>query len=110
MGTTIVSNGSRFFGEAPGTVADLLRALAAATLDPRFEAHGGRFARRDRATGVWRFHGNFLTVSHVFDVRSDDPAVVGPLRRAIARARDRKAYRDARASRRADSDAGEAKQ
>lgn len=76
--TEIVSNGSGYIG----TVDDLLARLATATLDPTFEKYGN-FVHRTRADGVTYFFGNFANYSHVFNINTNDPAVITPLRRAI---------------------------
>jgi hypothetical protein len=48
----------------------------------------------DSPDSQWSFFGNFLTVSHVFKITSNDPAVVASLKRAIDANRQRKDYMD----------------
>ena len=80
--TRIISNGSKWAGQAPDTVAHLLAVLAAEPLDvARF---GRDFATNIEGRPGWvSFWGNFATVSHVFQIESNDPAICGPLTDAI---------------------------
>jgi len=92
----IQSNGSRWAGEEPATIAELLEALQVETLDPSFEDYGN-FVESDRdlmsyITGkpiypdnprVVRFFGNFATVSHVFNIDTDEPEIISSLSAAI---------------------------
>lgn len=83
IGTVIISNGSKIAGEAPDTIEALIAALERYPLDRFFEEH---FVRT-LANGEVGFHGNFRTVSHVFDVHSDDPDVIERLTSPIRRNR-----------------------
>lgn len=80
--TTIHSNGSKFAGQEPDSIDDLLEVLAAHPLDAR------RFPRPIRcAVGgspLVEFHGNFTGLSHVFRIVTDDPVVIGRLAQAVA--------------------------
>ncbi len=60
MTTTVNHCGSKWAGEAPDTVADLLAMLAKEPLDPRFEEHGDFATHGDPALprGVTRFWGD----------------------------------------------------
>lgn len=84
--TLIVANGSKWAGEAMGSVEDLLRLLATEPLDHTFE-HYGNFimplTRHPDLIGLTEFWGNFARVSHVFCVRTDDPELIGRLTAAI---------------------------
>jgi hypothetical protein len=91
MATTIHSNGSKWAGESPDSIDKLLQVLADYPLDRRFEQYGD-FAERCDTTGATQFFGNFLTVSHVFRIDSDDPQIVGPLIDAIATNKQRPDY------------------
>lgn len=91
--TTITSNGSKWAGEPPDSVETLLAVLARHTLDPRFETFGN-FVQRE-AAGV-SFFGNFLDLSHVFNITTNDPAVWKPLVRAIRRNQRRPDYQRCR--------------
>ncbi|MBX3583245.1 MAG: hypothetical protein KF810_15250 [Rhizobiaceae bacterium] len=77
--TEIRSNGTRTLGDTPDSIETLLDVLAHHPLNRMFE----RVFIENLGNGSWRFHGNFLTVSHVFDIRSDDPETVRLLTRAI---------------------------
>lgn len=78
--TEIISNGSKFAGQDPDTLEDLYTMLKTYALDPDFEQYGNFF---HYTTGkhfeVYHFHGNFACISHVFDIRTDDPEVIDRL-------------------------------
>lgn len=78
--TTIRSNGSRWLGQEPATVDELLEVLATETLDRTFEAYGNFVISEG---GTTRFWGNFHTVSHVFDIETADPDLAARLTAAI---------------------------
>ena len=78
MAVEIISNGSKWAGEEPDTIAELLERLATCTLDPRFEAYGDFAHEEDDAdflerfpeyVGTWHLFGNFYDYSHVFNIR-----------------------------------------
>ena len=100
--TEIISNGSKWAGQAPDSIDVLLRVLDIEQLDPLFEGRRGAFAERLEG-GTWRFFGNFLCVSHVFNIETDDPATVRALRLAIIHNRRGGWYRAARQGMRADT-------
>lgn len=77
--TEIRANGSKMLGEASDSVEALLDVLARHPLHRTFE----KIFIQDRGNGRWRFQGNFLTISHVFDIRTDDPEIVRRLTKAI---------------------------
>lgn len=79
--TEITSNGSKWAGQAPDPVSVLIEVLAREPLDRTFEKYGN-FAINE-GNGIVRFFGNFLTVSHVFNIRTDDPELVATLIAAI---------------------------
>ena len=100
MKTIIDSCGSKWKGDTPNTVAQLLALLAVEPLDPQFEDFGNfintnPMAARDGGygpdgkrlyietgpcypdmPGCVEFWGNFYAVSHVFKIVSTDPAVI----------------------------------
>ena len=61
----IISNGSKWSGEAPDPIETLLEVLATEILDPTFELHSGFIHKEGSMT---RAFGNFRHVSHVFNV------------------------------------------
>lgn len=105
------SNGSKWAGEQPDSIETLIEVLGREPLDSRFEGYGDfayqtpchadyddagkiidgapMFPEHER---VWAFFGNFANLSHVFDIVSNDPAVIEPLRAAIAANRASAAY------------------
>lgn len=88
--TEILSNGSKWAGEKPDTIATLVRVLDAHPLARR--RFQGRFIEAV-SHGRTEFRGNFLDASHVFCIRTDDPIVVRLLTQAIRRNRRRANYR-----------------
>ena len=76
MKTNIISNGSKWAGEAPDTIEELIKVLDNHDLDlARFALHGfldfmdsNGYTARDYEKHNVRIFGNFLTVSHVFNV------------------------------------------
>lgn len=87
--TTIESNGSRWHGQAPAPVAELLEVLAAEPLSRTFEVYGNFIIDRGGETLFW---GNFHGVSHVFNVRTSDPALIEQLTAAIRANQQTPAY------------------
>jgi hypothetical protein len=87
--TEIRSIGTKIFGVQPDDIQTLLRVLARHPLNRTFE----RTFIQDLGNGATRFHGNFLTVSHVFDIRSNDPEIVDRLTKAIDANRRTLAFR-----------------
>ena len=90
MTTTIHSNGSKWAGEAPDSIEKLLDVLGSNVLNRLFENGKGHpfisvcKAREKWALpGVIRFHGNFLNLSHVFSIDTDESALAGKLTEAI---------------------------
>lgn len=117
----IMSCGSRWAGEEPGDIADLLGALKSATLDPKFEKYGNFINTNpcDAASnpkwgygnnepkwidgkplyavpGVYRFFGNFLDLSHVFSIDTNDAPTIRALTAAIEANIASEAYQEAR--------------
>ena len=66
----IISNGSKWAGEDPDSLETLIEVLRSETLDPRFEDHGTFVTRTN--DGRAEIFGNFLTVSHVFQIEGTD--------------------------------------
>ena len=95
MTTTIHSNGSKWAGEDPDTIEQLIAVLGREHLDPKFELYGGFIQRGESWPGV-RFFGNFENLSHVFRIDTDDPQVIQVLTTAIEANVQTPAYQDAR--------------
>jgi hypothetical protein len=89
----IISNGSKWDGESPDSVETLISVLETETLDPGFEIFG-KFVSWT-GTGL-RALGNFLTVSHVFNIEGSLEEML-PLARAIKAASRRPEYLAAKA-------------
>jgi len=99
--TIVLSNGYRQSDNTEAAIAILLEVLAGHPLNRTFEMFGG-FVERDARNlrGEWleglenavSFFGNFLNLSHVFRIVSNDPAVVEHLAQAIASNRARADY------------------
>lgn len=76
MKTLINSNGSKWAGQEPDSVEDLIKVLAKHDLDlRRFAAHGfiaftdsNGYGNRDYEQHSVKIIGNFVGVSHVFDI------------------------------------------
>jgi len=95
--TLILSNGSKWAGSVPDGLETLLEVLSKDVLDPKFEKYhcwrpytytpevkGVETADYLRPwVGAKTFFGNFLNLSHVFNIISVDPEVIGKLEQAI---------------------------
>lgn len=117
----IQSNGSHFAGTPPDDIDELLAVLAKEPLDPCFE-HYGNFWTVDpcegvrnpnwnyqhenepqwidgprifAADGVVSFFGNFLNLSHVFGIYTNDPDTIRGLMGAIRANQQRPDYQHA---------------
>lgn len=82
--TRIVHNGPGG-GHPAGTIDDLLAVLRVATLDPRFEDCGNfrNDAPEGAPPGTIVFWGNFLDVSHLFRIETDEADLAERLGAAI---------------------------
>jgi hypothetical protein len=86
MKTTIVSNGSRWRGQKLATLEQLFQALASHPLEKFWRKRGIECDPYVDASGdvqPRRFWGNFADVSHVFEVETDDPALIERFRAAF---------------------------
>jgi hypothetical protein len=116
MQTIIHDNGSRWNGDAPAAIAELLEILARTPLDPVFEEYGNFidtdpqkavYLGQDRyentgpiypdMPGAVQFWGNFAELSHVFRIGTNDPAVIETLTAAIRANQATAAYAEAKA-------------
>lgn len=91
----IHSNGSKFYGEEPDSLAKLIEVLGEATLDPRFEEYGNFVI--DDMPGPVRLFGNFHQLSHVFNI-DGTPEELAEAIAAIRKNQATDAYRAARAA------------
>jgi len=89
----IEHNGSKFAGETPDPVEQLIELLREETLDPTFEKYGKFFYRLP--TGEFNAFGNLLTISHVFSIVGHLEEL-RPLARVLKQARGKRSYLVAR--------------
>lgn len=109
----IQSCGSKWAGQEPDDVEDLLYILKTQPLHPRFERYGDFWTDNPRAgigklglipgtplyrVPVTRFYGNFWEYSYVFNIDASDPHIVRMLKEAITFNRGTPAYHKARAA------------
>lgn len=98
MSVIILSNGSKWAGQEPDTIEDLLDVLATSPLDRRFENYGNFYTPMgeckfcdDRGVhnhstemeGMAHFGGNFFELSHVFSIYTDEQGVIDKLLAAV---------------------------
>jgi len=88
----IISNGSKWAGQQPATIEELLTVLAKYPLDPTFEKYGNfinphpTWLKKEAAElykGCTTIFGNFMECSHVFNVITDDSDTIAALSKAI---------------------------
>lgn len=88
----IQSNGSKWYGQEPDTVETLVEVLKNHQLDTdRFKqfytlttpAYFLRPNECQHLIGTTHFRGNFVDVSHVFSIYTDEPEVIKVLTKAI---------------------------
>lgn len=90
---TILSNGSKWYGEEPDTIDKLLEILATEPLDPSFEDYGNFVWLED---GFWHVFGNFWSVSHVFRIQSRSHEAIASIEAALRANQTTAAYQQAR--------------
>jgi hypothetical protein len=99
----IISNGSKWAGEQPDTVEKLIEVLGEQPLNPTFEGYGNFIIEENTDLvkhGVSvrvRFFGNFARLSHVFNIRTDEPDLIATLTKAIRDNQATSAYQLVRA-------------
>jgi hypothetical protein len=89
--TQIQSNGNKWYGQPPDTIETLIEVLRSEKLGSGFfgktyYAYHNKWLVMCPITkkdGVYRFFGNFETISHVFNITTTDPAVIDALKKAI---------------------------
>ena len=91
MSTQIISDGSPWADA--GGIDKLLELLATYPLDRVFEDYGNFVFPDDTAPGKTRIWGNFFNYSHVFDIQTDDAAVITKLIAAINANTERADYK-----------------
>ena len=103
------SNGSKWAGQAPDSVEDLVAVLAENPLDPKFEGYGNFAYPLDvpecwdnpeaykQYSGQVRFFGNFAELSHGFNITSDEPETIRKLIEAIRKNQASAEYQRVRA-------------
>jgi hypothetical protein len=88
----ILANGSKWHGQQPDTIDQLIKVLNNHVLDPRFEDYGDfidsnpewvKQEYQEKYEGCTMFFGNFLEVSHVFRVITDEQNIIDRLTKAI---------------------------
>lgn len=81
--TTIISNGSKWRGEAPDPIETLFERLAEHTLDPRWCKYGDGGFAQNLGDGMIKIWGNFWHISAVFDIDTNDGELIARLFTAI---------------------------
>lgn len=89
MATRVVSNGSRWAGQAPLEIDALLKVLKEHPLN----ALHAPFIVESEIEPSIQFHGNFVTVSHVFNIHTNDAELIATLTDAIKENMQRADYR-----------------
>jgi hypothetical protein len=86
----IISNGSKWYGQKPDSIEQLLKVLAVETLDPRFNSfvhtfnpYRGWNEGNEKYKGCTSISGNFLTLSHAFNIITDEQETISVLTEAI---------------------------
>ena len=101
----IKSNGSKWAGQEPDSIDELLEVLEIHPLDRTFEKYGnfidksprwGRYGKGPNPypdnPGVVIFFGNFYGLSHVFNIHTDEAEVIDRLAKTIRKNRRRTDY------------------
>ncbi|GAI15735.1 unnamed protein product [marine sediment metagenome] len=91
MATTIISNGSKWAGEKPDNLKVLFARLKKYQLDKTYEPF---IVVSKYKAGFVEFAGNFMGISHVFNIFTDKPQTIKRLTKAINANRQRKDYGD----------------
>lgn len=103
----IISNGSKWAGEEPDSIEELLEVLKHHPLDPDFEECGNFFYKltekdlckgSKHLAGPYTAFGNFWTISHGFNINGTKEEME-PLRKAIRANQKRDDYKTAKEGR-----------
>jgi hypothetical protein len=98
----IISNGSKWYGQEPDTIEQLLEVLKNYPLDPMFEEYGNfisnnpNWFKKEAAIkhkGCSKINGNFSSISHAFDIITDDQEIIKQLTEAIEQNKNTEAYK-----------------
>lgn len=91
--TIIHSNGSKYMGQKPDSIAKLVSVLKAHPISKDFffkrhKIYEDRIEKYSlcpitKENGVYRFFGNFDGVSHVFNIQTTEPKLISTLKGAI---------------------------
>ena len=101
----IQSNGSKWFGQKPDTIEELIEVLNTYALDPTFEDCGNfynpnpQYLKKEYAEkykGCSSFFGNFAEISHVFNITTDEPEIIRRLVEAINNNKSTSKYQEVR--------------
>lgn len=108
----IISNGNKWANTdtpwrtiEPESIESLIEVLGKYPLDPRFEKYGNfvnpapEFIKPEakiKYAGCTSFFGNFYTLSHVFNIYTDEPEIIDRLSKAIEANIATKEYKQAR--------------
>jgi len=88
----IQSNGSKWYGQEPDSIEELIQVLNKYSLDPTFEDYGNFIQLNpkwlkpeiaEKYQGCAKFFGNFSSISHVFNIITDEPEIIQVLTNAI---------------------------
>ena len=88
----IISNGSKWNGEKPDSIDILIEVLKDYALDPMFEECGDFVNHnptwlnpeaKEKYKNCTEIFGNFLTLSHVFNIITDDKNIIDKLAKCI---------------------------
>jgi len=87
----ITSNGSKWAGESPDSIEVLKQRLKENTLSPFFEGYGNFVEPYGDITCI---SGNFLDISHVFDIKTDDENFIEEMTKLIRANQKTDKYRE----------------
>ena len=101
----IISNGSKWLGQEPDSIEVLVETLKQYALDPVFEEYGNFVCHNPRwikkesneiYKGCTKIHGNFYTLSHTFDIITNDEEIIEQLETLIRNNLQTEAYKQAK--------------
>lgn len=101
----IISNGSKWYGQTPDTIEDLLKVLENEVLDPMYEDFGNfinlkpqwvKPEANEKYKNCVKIFGNFSTISHVFDIITDEQEIISKLHEAITNNKNTNRYKESK--------------